>query len=1084
MNAAKRSALSLATASCLIAMLACMAPGASGAETPAAEAKRIIEAAGMTGGLIVHVGCGDGKLTAALGAGDNILVHGLDTSARNVAAAREHIRSLGAYGKVSVERLTSARLPYADNIVNLVVSENLGEVAPVEVMRVLAPNGVSYVKTGGKWARRVKPRPKNIDEWTHYLHSPSNNAVAKDTVAGPPKRVQWICGPQWARSHDHLSSTSAMVSAGGRVFYIIDEGPTAFAAMKPRWKLIARDAFNGVLLWKRDIGPWEGHLRGFRTGPAELARRLVAVGGRVYVTLGYGKPITALDAATGKIEATYKDTTGAMEFICHDGVLLAVVGDRAPDHTDGKILPVEPKDNWHWWAIYKYTPPRKHLVAVNADTGKLLWKKDDADTVEILPTALAAAGDRAFIENPTHVIALSAKTGKVLWRAPRQTAQQRPSWTAPTLVVYRDVVLSADRAAVSKTKPAADAKRKVQWTVSAVGGVAPVGKLIAFSADTGKKLWDSPAKEVYNAPVDVLVADGLVWTGNMVQRGDPGITAGRDPKTGKVKRTRPKDSTQFKYGPVHHRCYRNKATDRYLVLGRDGIEFIDIATGKGQSNQWTRGACQYGVMPCNGLVYIPPHSCACHIESKLSNFNVLAPAGSTDEPKGTPRLEKGPAFDKIPDRKTQSDWPTYRGDASRSGATASVVPAELTSAWQTKIGGKLSAVTVAEGKLFVAAIDEHTVHCLDASNGRALWRFVAGGRVDSPPTIWFGRAIFGCSDGWIYCLRARDGELAWRFAAAGADRRIVSYGRLESARPVSGAVMVAEGRVYAVAGRSTFLDGGLTLYRLDAATGKMLSAAPVDGGALPDVLSSDGQSVFMRHKRFNMDGKVIAKSVAHLYSSAGFLDGTWWHRTYWQVGTSMGSNWGGWPNTGNRVPSGRLLVLDKSNVYGFGRLNQYHRDGSHVGMGKTKYQLFACSRSPKPAKPATPAKPVRRRRRAPSKVAIQWACDIGVLVRAMVLAGTSTDKTLFIAGPPDIVGTEGPKGVHPYTLRSPKTLEAQAAALAGKRGGAIWAVSPTDGKTLSKVALPAPPVWDGLAAAGGRLYIATMDGKVSCYGKK
>jgi hypothetical protein len=99
------------------------------------------------------------------------------------------------------------------------------------------------------------------------------------------------------------------------------------------------------------------------------------------------------------------------------------------------------------------------------------------------------------------------------------------------------------------------------------------------------------------------------------------------------------------------------------------------------------------------------------------------------------------------------------------------------------------------------------------------------------------------------------------------------------------------------------------------------------------------------------------------------------------------------------------------------------------------------------------------------------------MVRAMVL----TDKTLFIAGPPDIVGAEGPKGVHPYTLRSPKTLSAQAAAFEGKSGGAIWAVSADDGKTLNKIDLPSPPVWDGLAASGGRLYIATMDGKVSCY---
>ena len=1066
MNARNRFVLQTTLPLYLIAM---MSVTVSLAEAPKSDAKRILEATGFSGGLIVHVGCGDGGLTAAMGSTDNTLVHGLDASAENVAAARKHIISLGAYGKVSAERLVSASLPYADNTVNLLVSENLGKVPMSEVMRTLAPEGVAYVKADGKWTKTVKPRPKTIDEWTHYLHGPTNNAVAKDSVVGPPKRVQWICGPQWARSHDHLSSTSAMVSSGGRVFYILDEGPTAFAAMKPRWKLIARDAFNGVLLWKRDIGPWEGHLRGFRTGPAELARRLVAIGDRVYVTLGYGKAISALDAATGKTETTYKETDGAMEFVCHEGVLYAVVGDRAPGHTDGAAIPVEPKNNWYWWAIYKNTPPKKRLVAVRAETGKLLWKKDDADTVEILPTALAVGGERTFIQNPTHVIALNAKTGKQLWKAPRQTALKRPAWTAPTLVAYGDVVLSADRAAGKPTTTKTD--RQVQWTVTAVGGVAPVGKLIAFNAATGKQLWNSPAKEVYNAPVDVLVAGGLVWTGNMVQRRDPGITAGRDPNTGKIKRTRPKDSTQFRYGPVHHRCYRNKATEKYLVLGRDGIEFINIATGKGQSNQWTRGACQYGVMPCNGLIYVPPHSCACHIEYKLSNFNVMAPAKPTttaSRPVGIPVFEPGPAFDKIQHsllQTPQPDWPTYRGDQSRSGAGPQSVPAKLTGLWRTKIGGKLSGVTVAGGRLFVSAIDEHAIHCLDAKSGRALWKYVAGGRVDSPPTIWRGRAIFGCSDGWIYCLRAADGELAWRLRIAATERRIVSYGQLEAARPVSGSVLIAKGAIYAVVGRSTFLDGGLTLYRINAATGKLLSTTPITTASLPDVLSSDGESVFMRDKRFDMNGKPVAAPKPHLYSSAGFLDGQWWHRTYWQVGTKMGSTWGAWPNTGNRVPSGRLLVLDKSRVYGFGRLNQYHRDGSHVGMGKTKYQLFACARGT-------------------SKIDVKWSKDIDVIARAMVLAGQSDGQRLFIAGPPNIVGTEGPLGKHPYSLRSPKILEAQCEAFEGKRGGSIAAVSVADGKVLSKTTLKSPPVWDGMSTAGGRLYVATTDGSVSCFGGK
>ena len=44
----------------------------------AASAQKILESTGVRGGLVVHLGCGDGKLTAALRANDSYLVQGLD----------------------------------------------------------------------------------------------------------------------------------------------------------------------------------------------------------------------------------------------------------------------------------------------------------------------------------------------------------------------------------------------------------------------------------------------------------------------------------------------------------------------------------------------------------------------------------------------------------------------------------------------------------------------------------------------------------------------------------------------------------------------------------------------------------------------------------------------------------------------------------------------------------------------------------------------------------------------------------------------------------------------------------------------
>jgi len=74
------------------------------------QARQILDATGAKGGLVVHIGCGDGKLTAALRVNDSYLVHGLDTKAKNVEKAREHIKSLSLYGSVSVELLMDRHL--------------------------------------------------------------------------------------------------------------------------------------------------------------------------------------------------------------------------------------------------------------------------------------------------------------------------------------------------------------------------------------------------------------------------------------------------------------------------------------------------------------------------------------------------------------------------------------------------------------------------------------------------------------------------------------------------------------------------------------------------------------------------------------------------------------------------------------------------------------------------------------------------------------------------------------------------------------------------------------------------------------
>jgi hypothetical protein len=434
---------------------------------------------------------------------------------------------------------------------------------------------------------------------------------------------------------------------------------------------------------------------------------------------------------------------------------------------------------------------------------------------------------------------------------------------------------------------------------------------------------------------------------------------------------------------------------------------------------------------------------------------------------------------------------------------------------------------VAEGRLLVAATDTHTIHALDPKDGRALWTFTAGGRIDSPPTIHRGLVLFGSADGYVYCLRASDGALAWRFLAASADRRLVAYGQVESIWPVPGNVLVVEDPKAAAvacfaAGRSSYVDGGMRLYRLDPRSGELLSTTSINHrdpktdlppqfdargttmpGALPDVLACDGSSIYLRHLRFDLEGNPQEPNVDHLFSPAGFVDDSWWHRTYWMYGTNMKNAWGGWTQAGYQVPAGRLIVIDDDSVFAFGRLNQYATHGAHVGLpkpllpwppessdararGDTHYALFATSRepqvdqvfvgrdqteiSPREGQAAVRAgeKPRKQTRLVP-----RWAHELDVTVRAMLLAG----RTLFVAGPPELLALTG-------RSITEQDLDAVKAAYDGQRGGMLQALSTESGLKLNERKLVSPPVFDGLIAADGCLFLVTVDGRIQCLGEE
>jgi hypothetical protein len=173
--------------------------------------------------------------------------------------------------------------------------------------------------------------------------------------------------------------------------------------------------------------------------------------------------------------------------------------------------------------------------------------------------------------------------------------------------------------------------------------------------------------------------------------------------------------------------------------------------------------------------------------------------------------------------------------------------------------------------------------------------------------------------------------LAWRLLAARTDRRVTADGQLESVSPCHGSVLLQDAAVVATAGRSSYLDSGLDICRIDPQTGKLLARSAIfspdpetgrqpeqyDANTMPgsrsDILSSDDQHVYLQESVFDGRQMVRHDGNPHLFATTGMLDDAWSHRSYWIFGTksSMATGCSG---RARDLVYGRLLVFDEDGI--------------------------------------------------------------------------------------------------------------------------------------------------------------------------
>jgi len=218
----------------------------------------------------------------------------------------------------------------------------------------------------------------------------------------------------------------------------------------------------------------------------------------------------------------------------------------------------------------------------------------------------------------------------------------------------------------------------------------------------------------------------------------------------------------------------------------------------------------------------------------------------------------------------------------------------------------------------------------------------------------------------------------------------------------------------------------------------------------------------------------------HLVATGGFLDDSGFDRLYWM----HSRRWPGFYFAEHAPKSGQLVVFGRRTVFA---VKYFYRRVVWSPMfipADKGYLLFADDIDNEPVLEERGKKVAirwlpkeaytdkyRRGGRGVEKGTgyvrqrpTKWQKMIPLRVRAMVLAA----DRLFAAGPPDVLDPDDPL-----------------AAFEGRKGGRLQVFSASDGALLGQLSLSAPPAFDGMSAARGRLYLSTADGRLVCFaGKK
>jgi len=137
----------------------------------------------------------------------------------------------------------------------------------------------------------------------------------------------------------------------------------------------------------------------------------------------------------------------------------------------------------------------------------------------------------------------------------------------------------------------------------------------------------------------------------------------------------------------------------------------------------------------------------------------------------TPNMDvEGASLESMVDKSSEVDWwPMFQHDPAHTGHSLSKIPEKNETLW-VSLGPYATphswcgfAPAVVDGRAVITG--SSGVFCFNASTGLKLWQFDARALTVRSPAIWDGKVFVGFGGNDFFCLNVTNGKLIWKYTA-------------------------------------------------------------------------------------------------------------------------------------------------------------------------------------------------------------------------------------------------------------------------------------------------------------------------------